>query len=262
MITGKDFDELFVNICKELKDAPEYSPRGHKTKEIINANLLLENPKACILTNPHRKISKTYIGAEINWYLSGSNNIEGIKEYAKMWEQIADYTGKVNSAYGWQIFSQELPGSDNNQWDYIVRTLKNDKDSRQAIININQPIHKYETKDVPCTLTIQYLIRDDKLHSIVNMRSSDAIWGLGNDIPFFTFLQIKLHNKLLHYYPNLELGKYYHNSASLHTYERHYKMLENILEDNKKYKSESWSSNYKINALKCTDWKYKNGLQN
>jgi thymidylate synthase len=51
--------------------------------------------------------------------------------------------------------------------------LLNDKDSRQAVINFNQPKHKQkEVKDFPCTETLTFLIRDNKLEVINKMRSN------------------------------------------------------------------------------------------
>jgi len=207
MIRAKTFDDLFVNIIHELNDlGKKYKPRDQETIELMNAHLVLENPKAAILTNPHRKLSKKYVGAEILWYLEGSRSIKNIHKYAKMWNAIADIQGNVNSCYGWQIFTQPIPGIQSNQWEYVIDSLRNDKDSRQAVLNINQPIHKYKTKDVPCTIAIQYLIRNNKLHCITTMRSCDVIFGLGNDIPFFTYLQIKLLAALRYKYKDLELG--------------------------------------------------------
>jgi len=254
MIDGIDFDQLFNNICRKVKHAPEYNPRGQKTKELVNANLVLYNPEAAILSNQTRKMSKKYIGAEILWYLEGNKSIENIKDYAKMWENIADPNGEVNSCYGWQIWNQDTPCG-TNQWVYVINTLANDMYSRQAVININQPIHKYVTKDVPCTISIQYLIRDNKLDCIVTMRSCDIIFGLGNDVPFFTFVQLMLLEKMKKIYKDLELGTYYHNAGSLHIYERHYEMLDKILEDKNVYWSENWTKNVSKNIKQCETWK-------
>lgn len=255
MIVGKDHDQLLSYIIEELNNAPEYSPRDQKTKEIINANLTLTNPRAAILTSEARKISLKYIGAEILWYLEGSRSITNIDKYAKMWRLIADKDKNVNSCYGWQIFTQPIPGSAKNQWEHIINNLIKDEYSRQAVLNINQPIHKYITKDVPCTIAIQYIIRDNKLDCIVTMRSCDVIFGLGNDIPFFTFLQIKLLHRLKRNYPDLELGTYYHNCGSLHIYERHFKMMDSILLELNTFESDEWSLDNNRNVQKCLRWK-------
>ena len=90
MIVGKDIDEVLYKVCKKLKNAKEYSPRGQKTKELIQETLIIKNPKKCIITNPARKLSQIYLDKELEWYLSGDKNIKMIAPYASMWTRIAD----------------------------------------------------------------------------------------------------------------------------------------------------------------------------
>lgn len=231
-ITGKDHDELLYNISNELKNAPEYSPRGMKTKEIINASLTLEDPYKRLVSNTARNFSDKYVAAETIWYLSGEQSIEEIKDYASLWEKVANDDGTANSAYGHQIWGMELENYDGNQYDWVVDKLTEDKNSRQAVINYNLPEHKFEkNKDYVCTLNSQFLIRDNKLDMITNMRSNDGIYGLGNDLPFFTFLQeMVLHDVNEAYDGEIEMGKYHHNPGSLHVYEKHYNTLDNIID--------------------------------
>ncbi|KKK81244.1 hypothetical protein LCGC14_2815440 [marine sediment metagenome] len=130
------------------------------------------------------------------------------------------------------IWFQKLEKFSGNQWGWVLDSLIKDKDSRQALINFNQPKHKYNgVKDFPCTLSIQYLIRDNQLISITNMRSNDLVYGLGNDFPFFSYLHQRLHKQLKEVYPELGLGKIIHTAGSLHTYEKHYKMMDNIIDE-------------------------------
>jgi thymidylate synthase len=66
---------------------------------------------------------------------------------------------------------------------------------------------------MPCTISLQYLIRDDKLYAITTMRSNDAYLGFRNDLYCFTELQKKMAKEL-----NVELGWYQHQVGSLHLY--------------------------------------------
>ena len=69
-------------------------------------------------------------------------------------------------------------------------------------------------KEIPCTCSIQFLIRDQKLNMYVSMRSNDAYWGLPHDIFSFTMLQEIIARKL-----GVDLGQYYHSVGSLHLYD-------------------------------------------
>jgi len=63
------------------------------------------------------------------------------------------------------------------------------------------------------------------------MRSNDIIFGMCNDIFNFALFQQLMLNELRCIYPELELGSYYHQAGSLHLYDMHYDMRNNILMD-------------------------------
>lgn len=217
--------DVFLEIFKDLNDAPIYSPRGMKVKEIINYCFELEDPYNRFMNFFGRGLDIRYIVGELAWYLRGNLCLDGIDEYSKFWLKIVDKDGNLNSNYGKYIF-KELQLFNN-----VIHRLSVDKDTRQAIILINRPevALNNNTKDQICTTSLQFFIRDNRLHMITTMRSQDVILGLGNDLPFFTILQELVYNILKHKYKDLSMGKYYHNVGSLHVYERHFEMIDNII---------------------------------
>jgi len=118
-----------------------------------------------------------------------------------------------------------------SQWDYVLNELSSDNDSRRAVIHIRSPYDSMNAKlDVPCTLTLQFFIRNDKLSLAVNMRSSDLILGLALDVPAFTIFQEMMANDLtLKLGREIKVGDYIHTSNSLHIYEKHFDMAEKII---------------------------------
>ena len=64
------------------------------------------------------------------------------------------------------------------------------------------------------------------------MRSNDIVFGFCNDIFNFALFQQLMLNELRDVYPELKLGSYYHHAGSLHLYDTHYNMRDNILMDN------------------------------
>jgi thymidylate synthase len=78
---------------------------------------------------------------------------------------------------------------------------------------------------MPCTLSLVFQIRDNKLQLSVTMRSNDIIWGFCNDSYVFTLLQEYVANDL-----GIEMGEYVHHSISMHIYERHFDMLHSDFE--------------------------------
>ena len=227
----KNLHTCFINLCRILNDAPQVSSRGSNQKEVIFNSFSIEDPTDILINVPERKFSKTYAIAEWLWYLSANPNIDNIGKFAKIWKQIADENQKVESHYGVYITPQ---------WDWVVQELLSDNDSRRATIAINQPYHKAKNpKDYPCTQYIQFLIRDNRLHMSVNMRSNDLVFGLCNDIFTFCLFQQLMLNELKQNGLDIELGKYFHHAGSLHVYERHYDMVNSICDSMESYSSPS-----------------------
>jgi len=232
-------------------------PRGTTTKELLNYNITLQDPRNRVITFKSRKTNAKYLLGEFLWYLSGSNDPSGILPYSKFWDNIRNAgiiegyeKGTINSNYGYRIFghdpemnvpllsnsgddtSQFQYDRDVSQWDSVIDILARDKDSRQAIVNIHRPSDRHASnKDVPCTIALQFLIRENRLHMIVTMRSNDIILGFTNDVFQFTMLQEALMLQLRNTYPDLQLGYYFHNAASMHIYDRHFQMAEEILKE-------------------------------
>jgi thymidylate synthase len=69
----------------------------------------------------------------------------------------------------------------------IIQALLHDPITRQAVLFVGGPSDG-PTKNLPCTLTIQFLIRENLIHVVVSMRSWDLCRGLPYDIMMFSGL--------------------------------------------------------------------------
>lgn len=196
-----------------LKDGLTVSPRGQRTKELLNYGFTLEKPLACVVKSEARKLNYAFMVAEWLWILYGRNDVRFISRFNK---NIADYSDdgrKLKGAYGPRF---------NEQLSYVIKTLSKDPNSRQAIISIWKP-NPEASRDIPCTMTMQFLIRQGKLHLIVNMRSNDAFLGLPYDV--FTFCQLlNVVSAIL----DVEIGAYHHNAGSMHLYKQHLSLARKI----------------------------------
>ena len=200
------------------KEGYETSPRGLKVRETLGCNIYILNPRDNLIYNSFYPASPYYIAQEYKWYHSYNNNVESIAKYAPFWRKIANDDGTVNSNYGCYIFKPYEDGT--SEWSRLIDLLKRDPDSRQAILQI--PITPFKgTKDLTCTSSLQFFIRDNKVNMIVYMRSNDVCKGMRNDIPFFTSLQIDLAKEL-----GVGVGWYRHVVGSLHLYEPDF--IENV----------------------------------
>lgn len=119
----------------------------------------------------------------------------------------------------------------NDQIVNVLRTLIEDKNSRQAIIMIGESSdYKFlvRTKDRPCNIALQFYIRDNKLHQTVFQRSGDVIWGALN-INIFEWTTLQ---KIIADCLNIKTGSLTHHITSFHYYIfQHEKMINKILDN-------------------------------
>jgi thymidylate synthase len=140
---SKYIADAYHSILYDLLYRPDYDvkPRDLRVKEILNCCVHIEEPMVNMYTNKYRSAPLKYIAAEILWYFSGSNLPNFIEKYASMWTSLTNSDGTLNSAYGNLIFHNK-----NNyglsQYEWVIESLKRDKDSRQAFMHFNLPSHQ------------------------------------------------------------------------------------------------------------------------
>ena len=220
------WEEWYRIITKDAGHAE--SRDGAVVGEVINAITVITDPTRCILKSKIRNLPMRYMIGELLWYLSGNPSLDAIRLYTSAWDRMSDDDKTVNSNYGYRIQNAlcEYSGDMFDQLKMVEELLKKDPASRQAVIHIKQArnLIKYPTKDVNCTVCLQFFIREDKLYLTTYMRSNDLWMGFPNDVFQFTAIQIYLAMRL-----GVKLGSYTHIAGSLHLYERDYKTaLKNI----------------------------------
>lgn len=199
-------------------------PRGKDTLEVRQHTTIVDMRRP-VLINESRKLNYQFMLAEAVWILSGSDSVAEIAPYNKHIAQFSD-DGKVFAgAYGPKI-AEQIP--------YVVSTLMHDINTRQACMTIwrqNPP----PSKDIPCTVAMDFKVRNGKLNCHVFMRSSDVWLGLPYDV--FTFSMVAhyvaaMYNKLTREAkgadlfasenpkpaPILQIGELYLTAASSHIY--------------------------------------------
>lgn len=199
----------------QLSEDPHFisEPRGMKVHETLSG--FYRVPMPAYITLKSRKVNYAFMFGEAYWILSGSNLVSNITRFMKSYKNYSDNGVFLGGAYGPKVV---------DQLSYVVKALRSDPDTRQAILNIWRE-RPGSNKDIPCTLSLQFLIRKGRLHTIATMRSNDIVKGFTYDV--FTFSMISLAVILLlqetnqdttEYY-DLQLGSLFVNAGSLHLYE-------------------------------------------
>lgn len=225
-----------------LKGGRFLSSRAGGCREVIGHSFTLEQPARNVVISKARSFSMPYACAETLWYLSGDNSIKMIEAYAPSYKTFAEDDGAAHGAYGHRWFNNRDLPSDEDQLSLIIEILREKPESRQAIIQHWMPadlIHAKngDRRDLPCTLSLQFLLRDEQLHLIANMRSNDIWLGLPYDVFAFTTIQAIVAGAL-----GVPRGKYVHNVGSLHLYDRNALKAEQSLKsgDDWSYKATSY----------------------
>lgn len=241
METFDTVDEMWISAASDIlikgSDVPS---RDGKSVELMGYVARLLNPRANFMFNPIRKMHPSYAAGEMLWYLSGEERIDSILPYAPQYERFAEkrmiddgYNVLVaNGAYGnrWRKAIKETFGvchNDFDQLEHVIKLLKENPATRQAVVTMYHPQDLYRaerSKDLPCTLCLNFLIRDSKLNLIATMRSNDHWLGFPYDVFCFTTLQQLLAEQL-----GVDVGWYQHQAMSLHLYDRNIDKAKNAI---------------------------------
>jgi len=109
-----------------------------------------------------------------------------------------------------------------NQLDHSINALKDDKHTRRAMLMLFFPEDTmnsagFETR-VPCTVSYQFLIRNNKLIILYYIRSNDYFNHFAIDIWLTHALQNYVLDKLKDIYPELKCGSLNYYAGSFHAY--------------------------------------------
>ncbi len=103
----------------------------------------------------------------------------------------------------------------NDQVENVLDLLERNPGSRRAVIQLfDADDLRGHRREIPCTCTLQFMVRDGRLELATSMRSNDAFKGLPHDVFSFSMIQEIMARILGH-----ELGPYTHFVGSLHLYD-------------------------------------------
>lgn len=230
--------DLFYKTTMKLYLDPEFrcKPRNIFIHEDLGFSARINNPKDRLLFIPERHWDIVYGVGEFLWYVTGSNDLSFIQYYAPSYKMFSDDRETLYGAYGTRLFKSPSPEDtcvvNNTSYIFhvesdirsVIRKLRIDPDSRQALAVIwrEHDMHVLKTKDLPCTISLQFFIRNNKLCMITNMRSNDIWLGATNDVFCFTMIQELIASEL-----GIDIHFYQHNTGSMHLYDRDIEKINN-----------------------------------
>ena len=220
-------DDLLRRVMMRLLDSNNrIDPTRGPATELTGVLLQITNPRARISRTEKKGKLFSCIG-ELLWYLAKTNDLGFIAHYLSHYRDESEDGRTVYGAYGPRLFNMR----GNDQTANVIALLRRNPESRRAVIQLfDADDTARQRKEIPCTCTLQFMIRHRRLHMFTNMRSNDAFVGLSHDIFAFTMLQEILARTL-----SVELGTYKHAVGSLHLYDKDRKAA-------RQYLKEGWQS--------------------
>lgn len=206
-------DTVWKNCLIDIEDKGALvNPRNQWVRELIGYQYQIDM-NAPIISLESRKMNYSFMFAEAAWICSGSNWLDDLTPFMKRYADFSDDKVFLNGAYGVKVAEQV---------SYVVNTLAYDRNSRQAVLNIWRE-RPGLSKDIPCTTTMQFLIRDGKLNMVTTMRSQDAVLGFSYDVFTFSSVALLVRNLLSHVHGiDCDLGTLTVTAGSFHVYEEHF----------------------------------------
>ena len=212
MLKVEHIRDYFIQELKSERFVTDKT--GVKTIEMLGASFEADEPSI------FGDVNDDYIQRELEWYKSMSLYVDDIPGITPaIWKNVASTEGKINSNYGWAIYSED----NGYQYLHVLGELKLNPNSRRAVMIYTRPTMHNDynqdgMSDFMCTNAVQYMIRDGQLVAIVQMRSNDVVFGYRNDYAWQKYVADELS-------ADLELSrepKIIWQVGNLHVYERHF----------------------------------------
>lgn len=206
-----DLRNGYVKLVRWLMETGgRIESRGGATIEHTGVTIQVDDPTAYMLpVGVNRGVNVRLAAIEALQLMSGNGDAELLRAASPQYSDVLINPDDLTyGSYGIRTRFQV---------EHIWRELYNHPESRRAILSIWREQDLTHDGDRPCTLGIQFLIRNDALEAHVYMRSNDVWLGTPYDVFMFTQLQLSLAKQL-----DVGVGKYVHHIGSLHIYERNF----------------------------------------
>jgi thymidylate synthase len=202
-------------MSEQTRSGPQAS-RGGATAELMNAMLIIADPRQRWVASRLPAINPAFAIAEAAWILAGRDDSGLLTYFNRSLMRYAGAGPVFHGAYGARI--RRRHSLDQLQRAYDV--LRHDADSRQVVLQIwdccadlPNSDGRPADMDIPCNVIAMLKVRDGALHWTQIMRSNDIFRGLPHNLIQWTSMQEVMSGWL-----GLRLGRYVHYADSLHAY--------------------------------------------
>jgi len=226
----KQYHDLVKHV---LENGNEKSDRtGTGTKSVFGHQMRFDLSKGFPMVTT-KKLHLKSIVYELLWFIKGDTNIQYLQENGvRIWNEWADDNGDLGPVYGhqWRNWNSD----DIDQLKEVIKTLKNNPDSRRMLISAWNPsvlpdnsasfsenVANGKAALPPCHALFQFYVSEGKLSCQLYQRSADIFLG----VPF-NIASYALFTMMMAQVCGYEVGEFIHTFGDAHIYSNHYEQLE------------------------------------
>jgi thymidylate synthase len=155
---------------------------------------------------------------ELLWFLQGDTNVRYLKENkVRIWDEWAAADGSLGRVYGAQWRHWRRPdGSELDQIEEVVKSLKENPNSRRHLVVAFNPGELDQMALPPCHAFFQFYVAEGKLSCQLYQRSADIFLGVPFNIASYSLLTMMM-AQVCGYAP----GDFIHTLGDAHLYRNH-----------------------------------------
>lgn len=232
----ENFQQGFIETIRMvMENGDTVTVRDKETRELRTMVMNVKFPYQRVMCVPGRNNNIFAAIAETLWVLAGRNDISFLGRYLPRASEFSDDGLTWRAGYGTRIrnYRGDIINYSIDQLSENVKLLLDDPDTRRAVISIWDPALDFlKSKDIPCNNWIHSMIRNDKLHMSVAVRSNDAIWGASgiNWFEWSVMMELMASCVMIQSCKNSHIGEMNYLADSYHIYQQHYPRVQRILD--------------------------------
>jgi thymidylate synthase len=165
-----------------------------------------------------KRVHLRSIVLELLWFLRGDSNVRWLQERGvTIWDEWADQAGDLGPLYGAQWRSWPAPdGRHIDQISEVLRTLREDPDSRRMVVSAWNVADLPQMALAPCHALFQFYVADGRLSCQLYQRSADLFLGVPFNIASYALL-----THLVAQQVGLAPGDFIWTGGDCHIYDSH-----------------------------------------
>ncbi len=165
-----------------------------------------------------KKLHLRSIIHELLWFLKGETNLDYLHvNNVTIWDEWADEKGDLGHIYGYQWRSwPSCDGKSVDQISNVVRSIKENPDSRRHIVSAWNVGELDKMALPPCHLLFQFYVAEGKLSCQLYQRSCDIFLGVPFNIASYALL-----TQMMAQVTGLKPGEFIHTLGDAHIYLNH-----------------------------------------